>query len=147
MRVWRSCVIRRLGSRSMVLRLLLRNVLLLLLLLGNVLLLLLLRLLGNVLGLLGSRSLDVLRLLGSRSRMGVTALSLERGVVPAGIVLTVLVVLVQAGSDWGGGKVLGLLLLLHITGSGRGGGGMGWGSWSDWQMVSGGTESEINRRR
>lgn len=144
--VWRGCVIRGLGSRSMELGLLLGNVL-------RLLGLLLLNVLGSrsldVLRLLRGRSLDVLGLLGSHT--DVTALSLERGIVPAGIVLTILVVLVvQAGSNRGGGEVLRLLLLLrllHVTRSGRGRSVMGSGSRSDWQMVSGGAESEINSRR
>lgn len=112
------------------------------------------RLLGNVLGLLGSRLLlvhvlwllgsglwHVLGLLGSRRwGSGTAVLSLEAGIVPALIVLTILVVSVEAGGDRGGGEVVGRLLLLHVLGSGRGSG-VWWSSGCDGQVVAGGTES------
>lgn len=112
--------------------------------------------LGHVMGLLlvvllladGSGLLDVLRLLGLNvlllvdgSGGGRSAVALERGIVPAGIVLAILIVgIAQTGSDRGGGEVV-LLGLLHVLGGGRRRGGV-WGRGrADGQMVSAGTES------
>lgn len=114
--------------------------------------------LGHVMGLLlvvllladGSGLLDVLLLLllglnvlllVDGSGGGRSAVALERGIVPAGIVLAILIVsIAQAGSDGGGGEVV-LLGLLHVLGGGGRRGGV-WGRGrADGQMVSAGTES------
>lgn len=102
----------------------------------------------HVLRLLGSRSgllvvlwlLNVLRL---RSGSAGVIVALEGRIVPTGIVLSILVVVVQAGSDRSGSEVAGLLGLLHVTGSSNRGGGSGvwWRSRGNGQVVAGGLES------
>lgn len=101
----------------------------------------------------GRRLLHVLRLLhvDGRGRGARRAVALETRVVPALVVLSVLVVLAQAGLVRRGLRKVRLrLLVLHgldVAGRGRGGGGVRRGSGSDGQVVTGGAESAMTEQQ
>lgn len=105
-------------------------------------------LLGHIVGLLGSGLRGIVLLLGlllvdrGRGSRDTASGSLERGIVPALIVLAIFVVVVQTGSHRRGGVVLGLLLL-DVTRLRLGRGSVGWGGRCDGQMVSTGAETAI----